>query len=398
MKQPPRYQTQPTDAPPWASEPFRLFFPLGISASIFGVLIWPLFYSGNWSYPPQIQHPRLMIFGFGFAFITGFLGTAWPRFLEARALNRTELLLLAGTWLGAQLFYSFFRIPTGDLLFGIHALSLLAILSLRLGRGRELPPPGFSLAFSSVVLASAIGLTWAAAPTSLPPKVFLFTKLIAYQGLLLLPLMGIGSYLFARVFVKPGERPSTTSPRKRNLGVWLGAIAVLLSFIAEVNLGVRCGNLVRFAAFSLWAFITIPFVFTGRAPSTRAWGLRVALASIAIAFLWRSISPGPGYAVAHVLFISGFGLAMLLMADRVTLGHADPLNSKPRCSKLWRWLVWLILLAAATRVSADFKASILISHHIYAALLWTIITGIWTVALGRYWTGGFRVEGLGTRS
>lgn len=88
VKQPSGYRTLPADAPIWVTEPFRIFFPLGIAASTFGVLIWPLFYTGAWPFPPQIQHPRIMIFGFGSAFVAGFLGTAWPRFLGAEALRR----------------------------------------------------------------------------------------------------------------------------------------------------------------------------------------------------------------------------------------------------------------------------------------------------------------------
>ena len=57
-KKPPAYETLPTEAPIWVSEPFRVFFPLGIAAALFGLLLWPIHYAGWWATYPAIQHPR----------------------------------------------------------------------------------------------------------------------------------------------------------------------------------------------------------------------------------------------------------------------------------------------------------------------------------------------------
>ena len=47
----PTYEALPSDGPLWAGEPFRVFFPLGVLASVVGVLLWPLFYWGVWKMP-----------------------------------------------------------------------------------------------------------------------------------------------------------------------------------------------------------------------------------------------------------------------------------------------------------------------------------------------------------
>ena len=70
-----------------------------------------------------------MVFGFGFAFVTGFLGTAWPRFLEAEAVRKIELALLLITWLVAQILYGIHRLQAGDWAFAVHAITLFAVLS-----------------------------------------------------------------------------------------------------------------------------------------------------------------------------------------------------------------------------------------------------------------------------
>jgi hypothetical protein len=241
------------------------------------------------------------------------------------------------------------------------------------------------LAFGSVFIGFCVALTWALFPGGLPPRMYLFTKLFLWQGLLLLPVLGVGSYLFARFFQVPGERPPVAHSRHRAPGVWLAALFVVISFGVEAAGWIRVGNLFRFIAIALWILLAVPALWKGKAPSTRAWSLRIAIGSIGLSFLVRAFWPGPGVAFQHLFFLSGIGLAMFLVADRVTLGHSDKLEDLKPKSTLWRWLVWLILLAAATRVSADFKASILVSHHIYAALLWAIVAGIFFAHLRKFW-------------
>lgn len=385
-----RVKESDSETPIWASEPFRIFFPLGILASILGTMIWPLFYAGVWPFAPNLQHPRMMIFGFGFAFVAGFLGTAWPRFLEARAIGRIELGLLVVTWLTAQVLYALHELRWGDGAFAVHALTLSVILLIRLKPGQErsggeLPSPGFVLAISAVLLGGSVALVWALFPASLSPGWFQFTKLVAWQGLLLIPLLGVGSYLFARFFQTPGKRPPTANSKQRAIGVWAAASLVMISFAIEAAGWIRIGNLARFGAILVWTIMATPALYTQASKSTRPWALRIAIGSIALTFLIRGIWPGPAYAITHILFLAGFGLAMLLAADRVSLGHGGDLKNTPPKSPLWRWLVWLMLLGAATRVSADMKASILVSHHIYAAITWIIIALIWVGFIGRFW-------------
>ena len=378
-------EPEPPEAPIWVTEPFRIFFPLGIAASILGVLIWPLFYAGAWPFPPPLQHPRLMIFGFGCAFVTGFLGTAWPRFLDGKPLHLFELIALVFTWAVAMVFHAINKLPLGDAATAIHTLTLVGILSLRLGRGRPLPPPGFALAFFSAVMVSVVALLWGFGGKLMTPKIYLFTKLIAWQGFLIFPLLGVGSYLFPRFFQQPEKPPPMATPRQRMTGVWLGALLILISFGIEAMGWIKTGNTIRFFAVAIWMFLAAPALFRGKAPNTRAWALRLVMGSVALSFLVRGFWPGPAYAIEHILFLGGFGLAMLLIADRVSIGHGGDISLLPAKSKTWRWIAWLALITAATRSSADMKVSIQVSHYIYASILWAIILILWTVSLARFW-------------
>ena len=383
---PPSYRTLPTEAPIWASEPFRVFFPLGIAAGTMGLLLWPLFYAGLWPVYPALQHPRLLIFGFGAAFVFGFLGTAWPRFLESEALDRLELIALVAVWSASQIACLWGGIRAADLLAALALLLLLVILARRLfGReSRDLPPPGFALAFCSVVLTTGVALTWALVPMEVQtPAWHTFLRLVAWQGFLLLPILGVGSYLFSRFFQIPGQRPNHKAPRHRALAVWTTAAIILVSFGVEALGWVRSGNALRLAALGVWAIGAVPGIWTKRAPNTRAWGLRIGLACIALTFVCRIAWPQQLFAFEHVLFLGGFGLVILLTADRVILGHCDDPATIPAKSKAWRWIVWLMIVAAATRATADLVPSTRISHHIYAALTLIAIFAIWMGLHGR---------------
>lgn len=377
---PPAYRTQPTDAPVWVSEPFRVFFPLGILAGITGLLLWPLHYAGWLSNYPALQHPRLMILGFGAAFVTGFLGTAWPRFLESQALRRWELWALVASWVTAQGLYLAGDIRGGDLATCWLAILLLAVLGrrLRFGAGAALPPPGFAVAFLSVFILAGVALTWVVFPMGvLSVQAYKMTQLLAYQGFLLLPLLGVGSYLFGRFFEGTGKSPTTRSPRNRAFAVWSMAAILLFSFVIEAQGNVRSGNLLRLAGLLLWALAAVPPIWRRRAPNTRAWALRIGLVLIALTYVCQAIWPDDQFTWKHVLFLGGFSLVILLTSDRVILGHCATPSTVPAKSKAWRWILWLTLLTLATRITADLVPSTRQSHHIYASLTLIAIFGIW---------------------
>jgi len=377
-------ETRASENSLWVREPFRVFFPLGIAAAIFGLLLWPLHYAGWWELYPAMQHPRILIFGFGAAFVFGFLGTAWPRFLEAEALSLREVLPLICGWLFAQLFYASGAIAGGDVAAGMTCLFFLFTLGRRLfGERLETPPPGFALAFVSIALAAATLLAWGGGLGNHSVELSLLLRLVGYQGFLLLPIIGVGSTLFARFFRIPGAEPSSGKVWNRGLVVWSSAALILFSFVVEAYLSARWGNLIRLAAFVFWAGGALPGIWTVKAPGTRARALRFGLFLMAAAFLCRVIWPSPLFAFQHLLFLGGFCQVILLTADRVVLGHCDDLATVPPKSRAWQWTVWLMVLTAATRATADLAPSTRVSHHIYAAIMLIVILGIWMALHGK---------------
>src|SRR4051794_26973262 len=77
-----------------AEEPFRIFFPLGLTIGCIGVSLWPLFFLGTTQAYPSVAHARLMTEGMMACFLFGFLGTAGPRVMSVRHFSEREVWLL----------------------------------------------------------------------------------------------------------------------------------------------------------------------------------------------------------------------------------------------------------------------------------------------------------------
>ena len=355
-----------------AESPYRLFFPVGVLAGILGVLVFPMFFAGWLTIYPNQLHPRLMIHGFAGAFVMGFLGTSWPRFLEAKRLTVWECALLLVLWLAAVItpwWLSLVRVS--DFLFAGAQGALILVLLSRLRGKPSWPPPGFVVSLGACVLA---GIALVAPPSSLG-------LLYLRYGYWLIPILGVGSYLAPRFFpeTKPGR-----SPRSRRIMLFSVIPAILISLVVESLGAVQPAYLIRAAALIWWCVSVLPPLWI-RSESTRGFVLKIALWTIPAGYLVKACSPGPVAAYAHIGFIGGLGLILLLMADRVTLGHARNAPPTTGRSTLWRILFWLVVTTAATRVTADLIPKVMVSHYVYAALLWAIILVVWMSFHFRHW-------------
>src|ERR1041385_5916340 len=138
------------------SDPYRLFFPLGIILGLLGVSIWPLYYYGRTPGYSGRAHAFVQTDGFLYAFIIGFLLTAIPRFTgtEPQSLPVQYLLaaVVAGLAWGVE-FLVFVLRQTGFLF--AHAM-LMALAIRRFLRRRQDPPDTFVLAGLGL-LSGAIG-------------------------------------------------------------------------------------------------------------------------------------------------------------------------------------------------------------------------------------------------
>jgi len=373
-------------------EPYRLFFPLGMLAGMGGVLLWPLYY-GHWlGYNPIDAHPRLMIEGFLGAFVLGFLGTAFPRLAGNRPWFGAEFLLLLGLWTAVVWSAASGRMATADGTFTILLGVLFCGLALRWACGhRDTPPPGFVLALTGLLGGAVaagclawqhglwlglIGQAWA--------------KLWLFQGFLLLPLMGIGPYLLPRFFGLPSSHSFDDAPRPP-AGWWsrVGAavfwgLHLVASFALEVYGYAQIGQLLRAIVIGVWFAMETPVFRRGKISSTTGNVVRLAIGGMIAGWIAAAFWPSARAGSLHMFFVAGLGLVTLAVGTRVILGHAGRHDLLVGRMRWLRWAAGLAILAATTRMSADFLPVVRTSHHIYAAWTWVGVGMLWFAALTKY--------------
>ena len=371
-------------------EPYRILFPLGMVAAIVGVLLWPLWYAGWLPFYPGEAHTRMMIEGFMGAFVAGFLGTAGPRLTGSRSWFGGELVLVVVLWLCAVMCHAHGRVAAGDAVFSALLLVLVMGLAGRWICGhKDTPPPGFVLVLAGL-LGALVAAGFLAASTHPAMAHWQWARLWLFQGFVLLPVMGIGPYLLPRFFGLASSHAFEAAPRPpagwwpRALAALAAGLLVVASFALEVAGLVAAGNLLRSGVILAWFALETPVMQRVQQIATPGTAVRWALHALALGCLLAACWPMARVGALHVLFASGLALLTLTVATRVILGHAgrhDLLEGR----LVWlRWVIGLLVLAAVTRMTADFLPVVRVSHHVYAALVWALGGAIWLAAMAKY--------------
>src|SRR5215467_11196024 len=117
------------------TDPYRIFFPLGIVLGAMGVSIWPLYYYGFTEGYSGRSHAFVQTDGFLYAFIAGFLLTAIPRFTGTDAPSRGIQYVLAAILAACAVAFEFQFFAIGNGAF-IAAHVIVIVLAARRFRQR----------------------------------------------------------------------------------------------------------------------------------------------------------------------------------------------------------------------------------------------------------------------
>lgn len=360
-----------------AAEPYRLFFASGALWSIIGVALWPLFYAQQLGFYPNFVHARLMIEAFGGAFVVGFLGTAGPRMATAPKLTSLELFWLFALHQASAISHLRLQHAWGDGFFIALLVSLLLCLVIRVVTFRkEAPPPQMLLALTGLACGIA-GASMLLSPATLMDLQRLrLANLLLYQGLLLPPVLGIGSFVFPRMLGGEFGDPKTAAQsRSKLIRSIVAAMLLVGSFFLEAFGQVTLGYALRaiVAAGYLLIEVTWKTQQAGSLTTGLFWALILGWLGIVLAPLHHV----QHVSIEHLLYIGGFGMLMLVVGSRVLFGHSGDLDGFFVKSKWVRFLIFLGVLAATTRATPAWVPSTTVSHHIYAAITWALLTLFW---------------------
>lgn len=364
-----------------AAEPYRVFFASGALWSIIGVALWPLFYAQMLGFYPNFVHARIMIEAFAGAFVVGFLGTAGPRMATAPKLTPLELGGLFALHQASAISHLTLHMRQGDALFLALLVSLLLCLVIRVVKFRmEAPPPQMLLALTGLLCGIAGAALLLSSSTYADLQHLRLANLLLYQGLLLPPVLGIGSFVFPRMLGGEFGEPQNDAESRAKLHRTVTAALLLVgSFFLEAFGLVKTGHALR--AITAVAYLVMEVRWRKSAGDARRgslstglfWSLFSGLAGLVLAgwFYAQHVS------IEHLLYIGGFGMLMLIVGSRVLFGHSGDLAGFFKRSRWVRFMIFLGVLAATTRATPAWVPSTTVSHHIYAAWTWGILAVCW---------------------
>ncbi len=360
-----------------AAEPYRVFFASGALWSIIGVSLWPLFYAQQLGFYPSLVHARLMIEAFGGAFVVGFLGTAGPRMATAPKLTPLELFWLFALHQASGISHLRLQHPLGDALFVALLFSLLLCLVIRVVKFRkEAPPPQMLLALTGLACGIAGAAMQLSPATLMDPQRLRLANLLLYQGLLLPPVLGIGSFVFPRMLGGDFGDPKTAAQSRAKLvRSIIAAMLLVSSFFLEAFGMVTLGYAVRAVVAAGYLLIEVRWKTSQSGSLTTGlfWALIIGWLGIVLA----PFHYAQHVSIEHLLYIGGFGMLMLIVGSRVLFGHSGDLEGFFVKSKRVRFLIFLGVLAATTRATPAWVPSTTVSHHIYAAITWALLALFW---------------------
>lgn len=366
-----------------ASEPYRIFFPVALVVGVLGVLLWPAFYAGWLGYYPNMAHARVMVEGFVGGFAVGFLGTAMPKMLATSSFRLWQVLVLLLLYVGYCVAHLSGYLRLGDGFFAVTVVMLVVCLAARVMRRGSLPPPGMVLALMGLV-AGVGGALWTAFVAGGGGiSAYFFAQRLLYQAFILLPILGVGSFIFPMILGYKNKQSPGVGKRWRNKA--LEAVLVGVLIIATYWVEVRGAQSEMSAARALLCFVWLTkesgwLARTGTR-GVMAVSLRLGILCLLGGMVATALMQQQKIALEHTLYIGGFGLITMMVATRVIYGHSGQGQQFQKWIKPLVVLVVLLLLTMATRVSADFMPRVRISHHVYAAILWVLVSIIWGIAV-----------------
>lgn len=238
-----------TDLHGKTTDPYRIFFPLGIVLGVMGVAIWPLYYFGMTGGYSGRSHAFVQVCGFLYCFAAGFLLTAIPRFTGTEAPPKFAQYALAGFIIVSTIAFELQAFAIGHAAFLV-AHIVLIFMAMRLFLHRQQNPPstfglvgaGLLSGFLAAALNSAIALE------IVGPSWDLLGKRLLTEGMFLMLVLGVGGFLGPRLLglaALPKFDRLAAAPTRVRLIYAAAGLVLLMSLIAEYGFGVKPAAFLR---------------------------------------------------------------------------------------------------------------------------------------------------------
>lgn len=368
------------------SEPFRLFFPLGVLFAWIGVGHWLLYATGVTATYSCRFHGLVQMQAFMMAFAIGFLLTALPRRTQSPLVGRTELAAFAtaliittgaaivDSWILAEIAYAALFV----------LLLQFALRRFLAGEAARRPPAAFVLLPIAALqgLAGAVLIGAADANAVLPSTGYLGVLLVE-QGVFLCLAIGIGSLVLPLIGGAPPPPDLGSAPREtwKALAYAAAGITIFASLLLEELGFERSGPLLRAMV------VAIGLGFGGGAlrlpgkPGAHRKLVWLAVWLMPVGLIASAIWPDYRVPAMHILYIGGFSLLVFGVGSHVSMSHLNmeqlALGRPPAVIILGA----AFLIALSARLAADHSNTYYV-HLGWAAAVWIVGSAVWLAFFG----------------
>lgn len=354
------------------SSPFRPFFLLAAAYSILSLSLWVSVVAGFFAFDHVglVWHVREMLFGFVATVMLGFLLTAGANWTGQQTFKGAMLGVLVSIWIAARFFW-----VTGS------SLSIAAALD------------GLVFAAGGLKLAHMVLISRNTRNYAFPVVLFVFASICAVESYLYindqqlsLDVLKIVFFIMMHVVLVMGGRviPFFTDrglqrsqirryPVLKRLSL-VSSICFVLAFafdVPEVWLQAIGALVALLNAVRWWTWR--PFESLGH---SMIWPLHLSYLLVCLGFALFAFG-SPNSFVMHVFAIGGFGMMILSMISRVSLGHTGRALCLPpyMVTVFYLLLGSLILRACAVFFGGTYQAFITLS-----AIAWFLAYGIFLIS------------------
>ena len=374
-------------------EPYRLFFPLGALAGIFGVGHWLLYTLGLIETYTGQGHAFVQIQAFLTAFMCGFLFTMIPQRTQTRGPTTGELLLVSFliALVAASSLFDQWTVAEASFLAILILLVRFVVSHIGQSEALKRPPNAFLLVPIGLMSGCVGSLLVLLADFSLLDRwATPIGRGLIQEGMFLCLVLGIGHLLFPAIMGITGLPDAEISQSRKGGWIYVAlGLSLLISFPGQYMLGEEFGTQlgrhlgygIRFALVTATMFVGIRAHHWPIPPGLNRRLIWLSFWSLPVGLGLTAIFPRYKVAMLHVMFVGGFSLLAFSISSHVIAihsGRTDLTVQKP-------WQIWgfgaLFLAAMLTRVTADLFLENYWVHIGGAAGVWILALIFWVAFL-----------------